>query len=197
MTKDNRKEIRKRFLGEIKSAFSLIVLSNKVEFKILPRYKSMIAELCFLKIYLAWEKLLGDSFTNFMIIDNNRYSFVRPLSNKHAEEIINEGKSYSDWDYEKAIKKSNRFFKKNFPVPRVISLISSELEDMKTIRNRIAHNSKLSEKNFIELVRKKRGYLPAKICPGDFLLSYDKNTGRTYFETYSNLLNIACLKITK
>jgi hypothetical protein len=60
---------------------------------------------------------------------------------------------------------------------------------MKTIRNRIAHESKKVEENFRELVRQKVGHLKRGMVPGKLLMSRVPITNtRNVLEEYENVL---------
>lgn len=161
---------------------------------ILKSKKYLIVELSFLKLYLAWEQFLEETFTRFMCgsITASGYSpnrFVQPPTLKHAYSMVLEGKSFVDWTkISNIIRRARMFFEEGEPYVTAVGSASSELEEMRRIRNRIAHRSEHSVRLFKEVVRQRIGSIPKGMRPGRFLLYIDPNTNQSFLEEYSTLL---------
>jgi len=101
-----------------------------------------------------------------------------------------QGRPYVDWTkLDEVITKAELYFDKGEPFANTLRNASAKLEDMKILRNRIAHRSKHSEAKFQDLVRQKMGYNPRGIVPGKFLLEkIPSGSIRTVLQEYGDLL---------
>jgi len=155
----------------------------------------LIVELSFLQLFTSWEQFLEETFVRYMCgcITQNGYSpkrFVNPRTLKHALEIISQGRQYVDWTKpEDVIDRAELFFDKGEPFANTLRTASNQLEEMKTLRNRIAHRSRHSEKRFQTVVLQKMGYNPHNMVPGKFLLQrIPSSNTRTVLQEYGDLL---------
>ncbi len=195
----NVSPLRKLFNSEIKKSFDLIAKVNELKPPLQQRYVFLIVELSFLKIYLAWEQLLEETFIRYMTGGKTFKgykvsSYVSPKNYIHAQELINEGKEYSNWTPDEIIRKASLFFKKE-PYKNALKPIIQQLNEMKCIRNRIVHGSHHSNEKFKSLVRSKISYAPVGITAGDFLLKMESETKKTFFEFYTDFIVNASKKI--
>lgn len=101
-----------------------------------------------------------------------------------------QGRPYVDWTkLDEVITKAELYFEKGEPFANTLRNASAQLEDMKILRNRIAHRSKYSEAKFQALVRQKMGYNPRGIVPGKFLLEkIPSGNTRTVLQEYGDML---------
>jgi hypothetical protein len=96
--------------------------------------------------------------------------YVTPNNIKHAYEIIQASRPYFDWSrHDEVIKCAKVYFKNGEPFALSVGGASVQLDEMKCIRNRIAHGSDFCEKKFCELVRQKEGHHIHNMSPGKFL----------------------------
>ena len=192
--------ISKRFNSEVKKSFNLIKIVYNRKPPLKPKYVFLIVELSFLKIYLAWEQFLEDSFVRYMMGGTTKSgfkirSYVNPKNMVHAREIINEGRNYSKWDYDDVIRKTSHFFVNGGPYKRTLQPMFSYLKEMSDIRNSIAHGSNYSIERFKSIVRSKIKYAPPNITPGEFLLIIELETKKSFFQYYTDFLVDASKKI--
>jgi len=191
--------LRKQFNSEIKRGFDLISKINKLKPSLPQKYVWLIVELSFLKIYLAWEQFLEETFLRYAMGGKTSTgykvtSYINPRDKVHAQDLINEGKEYSNWTPSEVIKKASRFFKRE-PFRNALRPIITELDEMRTIRNKIVHGSSYSNEKFKTLVRSKISYAPRGITAGEFLLKTETNTRKTFFEFYVDFIINASKKI--
>lgn len=196
----NVTSIRNRFNSEIEKSFTLIRVIANIKPKLHQKYVFLVVELSFLKVYIAWEQFLEDTFVNYIMGRKTRKgykvkSFVNPKNFIHAKGIINEGRNYSKWDYDEVIRKSLLFLKNGYPYKNTLQPISNYLKEMSYIRNSIVHGSSHSMERFKSIVRSKIKYAPAKITPGEFLLKIESKTKKTFFQHYTDFVVDASKKI--
>lgn len=150
-----------------------------------------IVEHCFMQLFLAWETFLEQSFILYL---NNasdlqgqvyiRYGF--PNNNEHAYSMIKGTKNYPDWtNLNDVICLANVYFKDAGPF-HLLSSPPVEMEDIKTIRNRISHISEKSTKAFNRLLAKTITQT-SNISVCDFLVTFRQGS-ETYFTYYTDIL---------
>lgn len=156
----------------------------------------LVTELSFLQLFVALEEFLEDTFTYYLcgtksLSGNTPKKYVIPSDLQHAHDIVCQGRPYMDWNkWEDIINKANLYFENGEPFNSVIGGLRAELDEMKKIRNRIAHCSKHSEKLFQAVVRQKLGYEPrGSIAPGRFLLMNTPDSGQSILQEYGRILN--------
>ena len=155
----------------------------------------IITELAFLRIFIAWENFLENSFTRYSVGGESpsRYKpnrLIRPRNIKHCLDIITINQDYAKWNSAGTIvSRSEIFFRNGEPYKNAIQGASSNLDDMNTIRNRIAHRSPNSKERFNGFVRRKFGHGRRGMTPGRFLLTRI-SSGSTdfYINYYGNLI---------
>jgi len=175
MQKPQLKTILRDFHSQIKSSQTLLA---KVKLLQMPRiYIEMVTELAFLRILLAWENFLEESFIRYMVGGKSPSGFcpvctvTAPTLNK-ALEIICGDKQYVQWvSASEVIRRAERFFRDGEPYKNALESALTDLNELNTIRNRIAHRSKSSKKKFSDFVRRKLGYGKQGMTSGRFLLT--------------------------
>ena len=110
-----------------------------------------IAELSFLRLHLAWERFLEESFARYMcgarsITGFRPRCYATPRNRKHARRFLMMGLQriprYADWaKRELVIWRANTVFKDGRPFASPLRAGARDLDDMATIRNCIAHSS--------------------------------------------------------
>jgi hypothetical protein len=104
---------------------------------------------------------------------------------------VNQGRPYSDWSRsDEVVTRARIYFDKGEPFVTAIENSYNMLEEMRKIRNGIAHSSKHSREKFSELVRQKIGHVPRNIGPGRFLLQDISGNGQTLLHDYGSLLKV-------
>jgi len=174
-------------------------LIKKVQASGLPRIQiEIVAELAFLRIFIAWENFLEDSFTKYLVgaESPSGYSpqrFVNPPNMQIASKLIAAHREYAKWNSaSEVIARSEIYFRHGEPYKNVLHGVIKDINDMNTIRNRIAHRSTISEKKFNEHVRKEFGHGKRGMSPGRFLLT-QKNIMQptTFLDYYVDVIKAA------
>jgi len=162
---------------------------------ILKRRLYSINELSFLKLFISWEVFLEQTFVRFMCGARNSnglplQTFVNPISIEHAHRMIRNRQRYVDWTVGNVvIERAKLFFQDGDPFYTAIGSSLSDLSEMKTIRNSIAHNSRETERAFRNLVRQKIGSNPKGMVVGRMLMTrIPPSNPDTLLEHYGNLL---------
>ncbi|RLC08691.1 MAG: hypothetical protein DRH43_09625 [Deltaproteobacteria bacterium] len=140
-------------------------------------FQNVIIEMAFLKACLAWEDFLEQSFVYLMSPAKTKGKkpkvYVKAPSKDAAYKIlgVQQGRrDYVEWgDPELIIERSKAFFSRGKPFVPVIQKYRQHLNDMRKVRNRIAHRSPLAVKKFEDTVRGRTGGVPDGIVPGRFL----------------------------
>ena len=164
---------------------------------IFGRRIELITELAFLKLYISWERFLEQSFIRFMCGAQNigglpAARFVHPISIEHALNILRQNQRYIDWTIASdVIGRGRLYFRDGEPISTVIGGSLSYLDEMKIIRNSIAHQSREVDKPFRNLVRQKMGNVPPGMAAGRFLMSkIPPSATSTQLEDYASVLVI-------
>lgn len=155
----------------------------------LDESKPILYEAYFFKIYVAFEKYLGELFLKYCLgdVSSKGYQPDRRLhfdDEKQIEIILNSGNSQNYTDYLKKIETmSKHIFNKN---PFNIILEYAEnvtlLNQMKSIRNFVAHESNHAKKRYVENCLGNGTFKP----PCEFLLSLHKGKSISYYTLYVN-----------
>ena len=145
-----------------------------------PRFSTdhldMVVGLAFLSGFLAWERFLEESFVLYLIGKSapNGYKpfrYVIPKNRQHANEFCRGDRRFPGWDDVNFVtSRSDQFFLEGKPFTDSLRTVINSLNNMKTIRNAIAHQSTESQDRFENLVRRELGHLPHRTNPGNFLL---------------------------
>lgn len=166
-------------------------LITKVRNSGIPQIQvEIIVELAFLRIFIAWENFLEESFIRYLVGAKSRsgYSpkrFVNPPNMKIAINLISAEREYIRWNSSsEVIARSEIYFRNGEPYKSILQGVITDLDDMNTIRNRIAHRSTISKKKFNDFVRRKFGYGVSGMTPGRLLLTTMPSASQTTFLDY-------------
>ena len=138
--------------------------------------RDSITELAFLSVFLVWETFLEESFILYLSGQKpprgrapNRYAF--PPNQKTAREwVVPEGRDYARWTVATQVsERAERFFQGGRPFAPVLRSNQNVLDEVRMIRNSIAHKSVSTREKFEEIVRGKLGTLPPNMTVGGFL----------------------------
>lgn len=158
----------------------------------------IIAELAFLRIFIAWENFLEESFLRYLLgarppSGSMPRRFVNPRNMSHALDILVSDREYIKWNSASAvISRAERYFRDGFPYRNAIQAATVDLDNMNTIRNRIAHKSKISKEKFNNFVRRTFGHGRHGMTPGRFLLtSVNANTSDSFLDYYVEIMRTA------
>jgi len=195
--------VKDEFRQQIKRSFELIKSMNKARSSFLRGQVYTIYELSFLRIFLAWEWFIENTFVSYMLgkKTDKGYSpklYVKPLDRNHAYNFVKEGRDYADWlSPDVVIRKARLFFRDGEPYRDALMSIIGDIQDMKTLRNSIVHMSAGPREKFETLVRNKLGYVKTPTTPGEFLATPVKGKSLLYVTYFSNQLELASGRIIR
>jgi hypothetical protein len=155
-----------------------------------------ISELSFLRIYVAWEEFLEESFARFLCGAKTQSGFqprryASPKNLDHAKALVTgleRGGRFADWSKrETVLDRAQLLFKDGRPYAGPLRAAARELDDMRTIRDRIAHRSALVRANFLKLVERRLG-LAYHFPPGRFLLRNAAGGAQSHLALFSDAI---------
>jgi len=176
-----------------------------------PPERSYIAEMAFLRVLLAWEDFLEESFIRYMIgATPRRGRWPRPESRPKTLDrartiMLGERRDYVDWYSPDAVnKRAELHFSRPELYVNAINAVATHLNRMRIIRNRIAHRSQRAKKRYEGLLRTFYGAVIGGRGPGDVLLAPPANAAlppgggagaASLMELYSSILKAAARQI--
>jgi hypothetical protein len=155
------------------------------------KQRDWIVELAFLRAFLALESFLEETFILYSIGQKapkgrapHRYTF--PPSKKDASEWVKEGREYSSWAASNVNERALRYFRRGGPFTDPLRGSQTALDEARTIRNAIAHDSTSAQDKFESLARHKLGTLPMGLSVGGFLGTVvpNSNPPQSFLEWY-------------
>jgi len=182
--------------SQIHSSRNLVAKVKKMR---MPQIQvELVAELAFLRVFIAWESFLEQSFLRYLVGARSRSGqlpakYVNPKNLDHAQQIVYSGKDYFQWNSaSKVVQIAETYFKDGEPFKPILQGITAELKEMTTIRNRIAHRSTSAREKFNTLVRKNFGHGIPGMTPGRFLLTPTSSSSQSsFFDNYIEIIGAA------
>lgn len=187
----------KQFESAIQLTARASVWQNQLQYFQPARFKkehfTQIVELAFMKSFLTWEGFLEEAFILYLLGKKspNGYSPLRhaiPMSRQHAVELLASDARHTDWTAaDRVVGRANRFFKGGRPFANVVRPQTSLLDNLKTIRNALSHDSGEAVGKFETLVRNELTFFPPGMIPGTFLAMLKPHLAppKTYLEFYT------------
>ena len=138
--------------------------------------RDQLAEMAFLRAFMAWECFVEESFILYLIGQlpprgrpPKRYAF--PPNHRTAMDwVVPESRPYARWTNAAEVSgRAERFFEAGRPFSPVLRRNLNTLEEVRIIRNAVAHSSLTTREKFERLVRTKLGTLPPRLNVGGFL----------------------------
>lgn len=171
-----------------------LLLQNEISYwqSILPKTNNpKLLELAFFKIFIKFEKFASDLFIHYSIGNSSIEGYCPNrtlcfLDDTHLNSVIrNKNKGFVNY-YENITELSQHIFIDNpFEIITTDSVFSSEFNNMKILRNYIAHESQFAENKYIISLLNNRSFIE----PYLFLEKNRKNTGKSNFTTYVEIMN--------
>jgi len=191
------------FRQSVTECKSYIDFAHKVyangNYKINADLRKFISQSAFLKIFIAWETFLEQSFLDYLmgepsVLNNRPAKWATPRDKSHANQLLVGTQKYVDWANPDITKKlSDIYFHQGYVFNSQLSAIRTELLDLRTIRNSAAHlssstSSKLDGLSSRLLSRQCNNYTAYKL-----LFSVDPNTqnGNLILDNYLTLLDVS------
>jgi hypothetical protein len=166
-------------------------------------HRDWLAEIAFLKSYIAWELFLEESFVLYLMgktapRGGRPYRTIVPSTRKVAEKLfIPEKKKFADWtvtDFivERALKS---FRRGTDPYSAPLARYNNMLNEIRSIRNAIAHSSLASQERFKQIARDRLalGIYPPGLTVGGFLSTTvpASHPPESFFENYLSTIRLA------
>jgi len=143
-----------------------------------PAAEDLVVEMAFMRMFLAWEDFLEESFVHYMtgaVPAHGRkpVPIVVYGEIEHARKVVyGNGRKYTDWcEPSRVIDRAKLHFKKGEPFASAVAGASVHLMRMRTIRNRIAHRSTWAHEQFKGLLSEFYGSAATITTPGRALLA--------------------------
>lgn len=168
------------------------------------RTRDQMTEMAFLRIFLAWESFVEESFILYLFGRRpprgrapHRYAFP-PNFRTATEWVIPERRAYAEWTSAQEVsRRAERFFRDGRPFTPVLRSNQHMFEEIRAIRNAIAHRSASTRQKFEVLVRNKLGALPPDLTVGSFLASIVPGSAPpgSFLEFYFSRIYLAAQQI--
>ena len=178
---------------------SSINLISRIQNLGIPRIQlEIIVEMAFLRIFIAWESFLEESFIRYAVgaASPSGYTpnaLIHPQNIGHALELVLSGRDYVPWNSASEVtRRSALYFQDGEPYRSALETAATELDEMNTIRNRITHKSINSKSNFNAFIRRKFGHGVRGMTPGRFLFTLPSSPPpNTFLDYYIEVIRIA------
>ncbi len=198
-----------KYRGEITFCNGIIILAHATtprgRFINNEKIRSFLTESAFLKMFIAWETFLEESFLNYLtgrrtILNTVVPRYAKPTALNHAINLTVGVNAYFDWSRPDAvIKLSKLFFDNGDPFHTTIAAIQSDVFDMKTIRNAAAHLSSTTSTSLDSLSSRLLGIPITNMKASNLLLTNLPGVlpPITIMNNYIQLLDVAVQTISE
>lgn len=166
--------------------------------------RAFMTEAAVLKIYMAWERYLEQSFLGFLMGVPSTAGvrvtcYLRPTTLEHARRVLIGTQRYVDWSNPQIVKRlAELYFEKGEPYWRTLSSIEVDLFDLRAIRNAAAHLSTSTSDQLDQLALRKLGRATTGVTVYDLVTAPDAHiAGKTVLEGYIEALEAAASLIAK
>jgi len=190
-------QIVDEFTNQILNATSLLDNMERNPGVLYQPQIGLVFELVFLKIFIAWEQFLENSFIRYMC-GASSLSGKKPKRNVSARylddafRVVCGERPYADWALVDAVlERANRFFDNGEPYTTPLQSAAAHLTNMRRIRNHIVHHSNKSRMDFKKVIVDVYGFRPQGMTAGRFLRQCTGMHGeqciREYVQTLDSL----------
>jgi hypothetical protein len=157
----------------------------------------------FLQMYKAWEALLEECTLSYMCgrlrADGLLVScFVQAKNEEFARKVMYQEKQFVEWtDADRILKRWEGIFGSPNNLADALRPAKTELTQMSTIRNAVAHSSPSSFSKFKTLAQNLLGGRRSYDRPASLLvLPYPADPTQTLFDRYANVLEVTANRLT-
>lgn len=156
----------------------------------------------FLRMFIYWETFIEDAFSKYLIGKNSTLGttvecYMTPDSQGHALKLLIGTQKHVDWANHEIVRRlAQLYLKDGNPIVSNIDSISSELADLRTIRNAAAHISSTTQKQIDALASRISGKNVVNTSVARLVMSlHPKDTSKTVLQFYQNILDIGAENI--
>ncbi|CAM3747912.1 hypothetical protein MUGA111182_07030 [Mucilaginibacter galii] len=161
--------------------------------------REFITDSAFLKVFIAWESFLESAFNKYMlgIASINGIVIARhasPRDEVHANDMLIGTQKYVDWTRGDVVVALSRiYFDPGNPFEVNINSLTSDLQDLKTVRNSAAHMSSTTSIKLDALATRLLGtrVIGATVSSVIFAVDPTSTTSSTFFDVYLSKLDVA------
>jgi len=164
--------------------------------------KEFIISSAFLKMFIYWEGFLEKAFLIYLtggssINGDTLTKYVIPRDENHAHKMVIGTQKYVDWaNHEIVMRLSSLYFENGSPIQGILASISTELSDLKNIRNAAAHISSTTQTKLDGIASRKLGITVANTTVDQFMMQpHPDDASITILQGYQNILDIAAENI--
>lgn len=168
-----------------------------------PERSSAYAK-CFLDLHIAYEEFIETITIHYLLggltqMGTTVVRYVSPIDEQHANNILIGSQRYFDWTNPTLINKIIKLYLKDGgPILPAYNGISSDLIDIKTIRNGCAHFSTTTQNPLDSLYAKLTGRVFSPVTISQLLSESDPNDrSRTIYQRYESILDSSAEAMTK
>lgn len=195
-----------KFRSGIKDINSFISMAYPPGEQLEKEKIAFIVESSFLKMFICWEEFLESVFALYLIgeksTDGKKIEcHVNPIDIDHAHAILIGSQTYFDWANSEMVQKLAKIFLKDGePLHSNLSSISTDLKDLKTIRNAAAHISRSTQTKLNAAASRITRKTVTSITVTDLVMTMHPDKAykdKTIFQYYQNILDITAENIAK
>tara|TARA_R110002124_G_scaffold234747_1_gene400058 strand:+ start:1265 stop:1891 length:627 start_codon:yes stop_codon:yes gene_type:complete len=164
--------------------------------------KEFVITSAFLKMFIYWETFIEESFSKYLTgeLSTNGTSvicYISPNNREHALKILIGTQKYVDWANHEIVRRLAKLYLENGePLASNIASISSELSDLKTVRNAAAHLSSTTRHQLDALSSRVLSRNITNTDVATFMMQlHPSDSTKTVLQYYQNLLDIAAESI--
>jgi hypothetical protein len=138
--------------------------------------KYLVTEICFLRLLLEWEIVVEEFFSRMLCrAQRNSPPQPGPLARfsriDDAKRALRGGRGFVRWiNPDEVLRLAPIYFRNGEPFASPFRAAYQQLNEVRIIRNRVAHSSARAKDAFLRLMRDKYGYNPRGMTPGRYLL---------------------------
>ena len=159
-----------------------------------PDVRAFMTEAAVLKLFIAWERFLEQSFLNYLmgapsITGATVTRYLAPTSMHHAHQVLVGTQRYVDWGNPAVVKRlSQLYFDAGHPYETALAAVQSDLSDLRAIRNAAAHLSTSTSDQVDKVALRRLGRPVVGITVYDLVTAAGPHGGDTILQGYQNLL---------
>jgi hypothetical protein len=164
--------------------------------------KEFVITSAFLKMFIYWESFIEESFSKYLTgelsTDGTGVAcYISPNDREHALKILIGTQKYVDWANHEIVRRlANLYLENGNPFASNIASISSELSDLKTVRNAAAHLSSTTRHQLDALSTRVLSRNMTNTDVATFMMQlHPLDSTKTVLQYYQNLLDIAAESI--
>ncbi|ABZ77815.1 hypothetical protein Shal_3268 [Shewanella halifaxensis HAW-EB4] len=167
-----------------------------------PDEKEFIISSAFLKMFIYWEGFIEKAFIIYLTGGSSTTGdmltkYANPSDEEHAHKMIIGTQKYVDWaNHEIVMRLSRLYFENGSPIVSILTSITTELSDLKNIRNASAHISSTTQTKLDAIASRMLGTTVTNTTVDQFIMQpHPEDVSITILQHYQNILDIAAENI--